>query len=101
MYYVESINGTDLNLKSKLVEDVLTGDAITQVGNTGIYRVVINIPTAGDYTIVVDNPEVNMQNIAFPVTIADEVLDDAQAKLDNILTELGISAAEVSYRGFV
>lgn len=101
MYYVESINGTDLNLKSKLVADINSGDAITQVGNTGIYRVVINIPTAGDYTIVVDNPEVNMQNIAFPVTVADEVLDDAQTKLDNILNELGISGAEVSYRGFV
>jgi len=101
MYYVESITGTDLNLKRRLVEDIASGDAITQVGNTGIYRVVVNIPTAGDYTVIVDNPEVNMQNIAFPVTIADEVLDDAQAKLDNILTELGVSAAEISYRGFI
>lgn len=101
MYYVESINGTDLNLKTKLVADVNTGDAITQVGNTGIYRVAINIPTAGDYTIVVSNPDVNMQNIAFPVTIQDEILDDAQTKLDNILNELGISGTEVSYRGFV
>jgi uncharacterized membrane protein YvbJ len=101
MYYVESINGTDLNLKSKLVADITSGDAITQVGNTGIYRVAINISTAGDYTIVVDNPDVNMQNIAFPVTIADEILDDAQTKLDNILNELGISGAEISYKGFV
>jgi len=78
-----------------------SGDTITQVGNTGIYRVAINIPTAGDYTIVVNNPDVNMQNIAFPVTIADEILDDAQTKLDNILNELGVSGAEVSYKGFV
>jgi hypothetical protein len=101
MYYVESINGTDLNLKSKLLDDVTSGDAITQVGNTGIYRVAVNIPTAGDYTMVVSNPDVNMQNIAFPVTIADEVLDDAQLKLDNILNELGVSGTEVNYKGFV
>ncbi len=101
MYYVESISGTDLNLKTKLVADVTSGDTITQVGNTGIYRVAVNISTPGDYTIVVNNPDVNMQNIAFPVTIADEVLDDAQLKLDNILNELGISGAEVSYKGFV
>ena len=101
LYYVESINGTDLNLKSKLVEDVASSDAITQVGNTGIYRVLLNIATAGDYTVIVANPDVNMQNIAFPVTIADEVLDDAQGKLDNILNELGISATERTYKGFV
>lgn len=101
LYYVESITGTDLNLKSKLVADVTLGDAITQVGNTGIYRVALNIATAGDYTIVVANPDVNMQNIAFPVTVQDEVLDDAQVKLDNILSELGISGVEVNYKGFV
>ena len=101
MYYVESIVGTDLNLKSKLVQDVTSGDTITQVGNTGIYRVVLNIPAPGDYTIVVSNPDVNMQNIAFPVTVADEIIDDAQIKLDNILNELGISGTEVSYKGFV
>jgi hypothetical protein len=101
MYYVESISGTDLNLKSKLVADITSGDAITQVGNTGIYRVAVNIATPGDYTLVVSNPDVNMQNIAFPVTIADEILDDAQIKLDNILNEMGISGTEVSYRGFV
>jgi hypothetical protein len=51
--------------------------------------------------MVVSNPDVNMQNIAFPVTIADEVLDDAQLKLDNILNELGVSGTEVNYKGFV
>lgn len=101
IYYVESIVGTDLHLKSKLVADVASGDAITQVGNTGIYRVLMNIPTAGDYTVIVSNPDVNMQNIAFPVTVLDEVLDDAQTKLDNIINELGISSAEVNYIGFV
>ncbi len=101
MYYVESINGTDLTLKTKLSQDITSGDAITQIGNTGIYRVVVNIPAPGDYTIVVSNPDVNMQNIAFPVTIADEILDDAQVKLDNILNELGVAGAEVSYKGFV
>ena len=101
IYYVESINGTDLNLKSKLSVDIASGDAITQVGNTGIYRVLLNIGTAGDYTVIVANPDVNMQNIAFPVTVADEILDDAQGKLDNILNELGISATERTYKGFV
>ena len=101
IYYVESINGTDLTLKSKLAADINAADAITQVGNTGIYRVLVNIAAAGDYTVIVANPDVNMQNIAFPVTVADEVLDDAQGKLDNILNELGISATERSYKGFV
>lgn len=101
MYYVESINGTDLTLKSKLTADIAASDTITQVGNTGIYRVLVNIAAAGDYTIIVSNPDVNMQNIAFPVTVSDQVLDDAQDKLDNILNELGISATERSYKGFV
>ena len=101
MYYVESISGSDLNLKSKLVADITSGDAITQVGNTGIYRVLVNIATAGDYTLIVSNPDVNMQNIAFSVTIQDEVLDDAQLKLDNIMTELGVYAGSVAYKGFV
>lgn len=100
-YYVESISGTDLTLKRKLVADITSGDAITQVGNTGIYRVLLNIASAGDYTVIVANPVLNMQNIAFPVSIEDEVLGDAQTKLDNILNELGVSGTEVTYKGFV
>ena len=101
IYYVESITGNDLAIKSKLVADILDLDTITQVGNTGIYRVLVNIATAGDYTMIVSNPEVNMQNIAFPVEIVSEDLDDAQSKLDNILNNLGISSAERTYKGFV
>jgi len=101
MYYVESITGNDLAVKSKLVADIADSDTITQVGNTGIYRVLVNIATAGDYTIIVSNPSVNMQNIAFPVEIVDEDLDDAQDKLDDILNSLGISASERTYKGFV
>jgi len=101
MYYVESIVGNDLQVKSKLVADIADLDAITQVGNTGIYRVLVNIPTAGDYTMIVANPTVNMQNIAFPVEVVAEDLDDAQTKLDDILNNLGVSASERTYKGFV
>lgn len=101
MYYVEGITGNDLAVKSKLAADILDADTITQVGNTGIYRVLVNIATAGDYTMIVANPVVNMQNIAFPVEIVSEDLDDAQDKLDDILNNLGISASERTYKGFV
>ena len=101
IYYITEINGTDFSIKGKLVANITTGDAITQVGNTGVYRVLVNIATPGDYTIIVSNPSVNMQNIAFPVEIADVTIDTVDGKVDDILNELGISATERTYKGFV
>jgi hypothetical protein len=42
-----------------------------------------------------------MQNEILPISIANETLDDAQDKLNDIKTELGLTKSEVKFRAFV
>jgi len=100
-YYLLTVTGNALETKTKLAADIADGDAVTQVGNTGLYSVSFSIPTAGEYNILMANPSVNMQNEIIPVTVANEVLDDAQTKLDDIKNELGITRSEVKFRAYV
>jgi hypothetical protein len=100
-YYLLDVDGNVLETKQKLSADIADGDTITQVGNTGLYSNSFSIPTAGEYNIVMSNPSVNMQNEILPISIANETLDDAQDKLNDIKTELGLTKSEVKFRAFV
>ena len=100
-YYVLSINANTLELKRPLVADVADASTVTQVGNTGLYSNTFSIATPGRYNIVISNPSVNMQNAIVPVHIEDEVMADAQTKLDNILTELGVVGSEVRFAAYL
>lgn len=100
-YYILEISGNTLEVKTKLKVDIADADAITEVGNTGLYKVSFSIATAGEYSILMSNPSANMQNEVVSVEVADETIDDVQTKLDEIQTELGISKTEVKFRAYV
>ena len=100
-YYLLNIDGNVLETKQKLAADIADGSTITQVGNTGLYSNSFSIALAGEYNILVANPSINMQNEIIPVTVANETLDDAQIKLDDIKTELGLAKSEVRFRAYV
>jgi len=99
-YYILSIDGNDLHLRSTTVADIADNDTITQVGNTGLYTVNFAIDTVGEYIVYINNPSLNMQNESFSVSIVAETLTDAQTKLDNITDQLGITSSRVRFRAF-
>jgi len=101
MYYVDSVAANVIYIRQPLVASLAGTDELDEVGNTGIYRVQVTIATAGDYTLICRNPEVGMQNVAFPVTIVTEDLDDAHDKLDDIASAIGGVGGRSFYRAFV
>ncbi len=103
IYYIDSIDtgasNDTINLRRPLRIAIGSGANITQCGNTGVYRVMLNIATVGDYTVICSNPTIGMQNVAYPVVIIAEDLEDAHTKLDQLISTTG--ASRQFYRGFV
>jgi len=62
-YYIESIVGNTLTIL-KPSDLHVAGTTVTTVGNTGIYKVLLNLPNVGEYTAFVNNPSINMQNFS-------------------------------------
>ena len=85
-HYIEKISNNILYLKTPLINDLSAGEILNEVGNTGIYRKEILFDTVGNYTIIIRNPEQGMGNVPISIKIVDENLDDAQNKLDIILS---------------
>lgn len=86
-YYIESISNNNiyLNVPCDLHS---SGATITTVGNTGIYKVKLNIPVVGDYTAFISNANINMQNHSCSISISDVVTDDIAASLTNLKDEI-------------
>ena len=86
-YYIESISGNNiyLNVPCDLHS---SGATVTTVGNTGIYKVKLNIPDIGDYTAFVSNANINMQNHSCSISIRDVVNDDIATSLTNLNDEI-------------
>ena len=93
IYYVEGVSGNIVTLNYPLTAPLSFGDGLIQVGNLGIYNVEVIIPTAGSYSIMIENPGINMRLKAIQVTIQDVVVGDISDQMaenfTNITTQLG------------
>ena len=85
MYYIEEItdNGATIKTRAPLAEDIAANATLTQVGNTGIYKVPLNISVPGKYNVVVSNPSVNLRNLACYVEVMKFDIDDLGNKIDS------------------
>lgn len=88
MYYVESIAGNQLRLKFPLEAPIAFGDTLTQVGNTGLYKLTITINTAGNYGVYISNPSIDMRSKGAQFTVKDIILEDVDAKVDTKSAEI-------------
>ncbi len=81
-YYVESIVGNVLTTKEESAGHT-SGNTVTQVGNTGIYKVLMNLPT-GLYTAMISNKAINMQNTPIAIEVVDystqDIIDKSKQK---------------------
>jgi len=81
-YYVENVIGDIIHLKFPLSDGIAFGDTLTQVGNTGIYKIELTINALGNFGIYISNPSINLRSKGIQYTIKDVVLEDVDAKLD-------------------
>jgi hypothetical protein len=81
-YYVDNVVGDVIHLKFPLSEGIAFGDTLTQVGNTGIYKIELNINTIGNFGIYISNASINLRSKGIQYTIKDVVLEDVDAKID-------------------
>lgn len=90
MYYIESVSddGTTITTRTPLKEDIAANSTLTQVGNTGIYKIPLNIAVPGKYNVVVSNPAVNLRNLAAFVEVMQYDIDDIGNKIDNNTQEV-------------
>ena len=77
-YYIASISGNVLTTKEESVGHT-SGDTVTQVGNTGIYKVLMNLPV-GLYTALISNRDINMQNTPIAIEVVEFNTQDIIAK---------------------
>ena len=93
IYYVEGVSGNIVTLQYPLSAPLSFGDGLVQVGNLGIYNVEVTISTAGSYSIMIENPEINMRLKAIQVSVQDTVVEDISDQMavnfNNITTQLG------------
>jgi len=82
-YYVEEIIGDNISLKFPLLEGIGFGDTLTQVGNTGIYKIGLTINTIGNFGVYVANTTINLRSKGIQYTIKEIVLEDVDEKLDD------------------
>ena len=74
-YYIESISGNVLTTREKS-QGHASDATVLQVGNTGVYRFLVNLPETGFYTAIVSNREINMQNTTTAIEIVDYTVSD-------------------------
>jgi len=82
MYYVESVNGNEVKTRVPLEEDIAYNSKITQVGNTGIYKVPAQMDNKGLYNLVISNPSVDLRNLSAFVEVNDFSFDSIANKVD-------------------
>lgn len=90
MYYIESVdtNNNTITTRIPLVEDIAANDTLNQVGNTGIYKIPLNITKPGKYNVAINNPSVNLRNLASFVEVMQFDIDDLGNKIETSRDEL-------------
>jgi len=94
-YYVENVIGDVVHLKFPLTAGIAFGDTLTQVGNTGIYKIQLTINTTGNFGIYISNPSINLRSKGIQYTIKDVVLEDVDAKLDTGFAAINVRLASI------
>ena len=93
IYGIRNLNTTpgskEIYTNGRLITQLNTSDVLTQVGNTGVYEVLVNISTPGIYTIVIKNLNYFITK-AESVEIVEEDFNDLQSKI-----------TKLKYKGFV
>ena len=77
-YYIESISGNVLTTREPSSGHA-SGDTATQVGNTGVYKVLMNL-SKGLYTALISNKAINMQNTPIAIEVVDYSVQDIISK---------------------
>ncbi len=96
MYYVEGVSGNIVTLKYPLLAPLSFGDTITQVGNLGIYNVEVVINTPGTYSIMIENPGINMRLKAIQCSVQDVVVGDISDQMADNFTDITTQLGEIS-----
>jgi hypothetical protein len=86
-YYINDATGIRTDIVGSFTED----------GNTpGLYfSPSVTIPTAGDYTLVVNNGAAGMDNHPTPIVVTNATIDDVKVVVDDLATTLATVAADV------
>lgn len=102
MYYIESVDTDKSTLKTRipLKQDIAANSTLTQVGNTGIYKVPLNITKPAKYNVVISNPSVNLRSVSAFVDVMKFDIDDLGNKIedstDTILDRINAISKQVS-----
>jgi len=86
-YYIDDSLGTKTDITSEFTEDANTA---------GLYMVEVTIPTPGDYTIVINNPIIGMDNFSAPLVVVAATIEDVKNEVDTLLTTLNTVATDVA-----
>jgi len=87
IYYISVVDGDIIHIKGEIKAEITDATALVTVGNTGMYRVDVNIANAGDYFVNFSHPE--MGHTAAKVTVVENTVDDVYNRLDGGLNALG------------
>jgi len=86
-YYVEGIVGNIITIRSAC-DLHSSGSTATVVGNTGIYKVKLNIPTSGSYTAFINNASIGMQNYSCSLFLTDASNADIEEQISLLADEI-------------
>jgi len=85
-YYIDDISGAKTDITTAFAEDANTA---------GLYMVEVTIPAAGDYTLVINNAAIGMDNHAAPLVVVSATIEDVKAVVDSLTVTMNTVAADV------
>ena len=86
MYYISKVDGNMLRLKFPLKEGISYGSTLTQVGNTGVYKIEVLINEVGNFGVYISNPSIGLRTKGLQYTISDIVLEDVAKSVEDNFT---------------
>jgi len=95
MYYIESATADTITLKFPLKEAIAYGDTLTQVGNTGVYKIELNMAAEGNYGVYISNPNIDMRMTGMQIAVRDIIVEDVYEKVQETYDDLSARLAEV------
>ena len=90
MYYIESVdtNKNTITTRVALKADIAANGELDEVGNTGIYKIPLNITEPGKYNVAINNPSANLRNLAAFIEVMKYDLDDLGTIVESSTTEI-------------
>ena len=84
---IKSIASNQVTMVSPIKFALADTNAVTVIGNTGIYQVLMNLPV-GEYTVFLSNAEVGMDNHPVSIDVQENTHDDLMGKMNELQTDL-------------